>query len=625
MARAACQFPSVDEASQLLFRTLGKGMLFGRNDRAVVPPVPSPAEFTQDDPPVGAPAALLRANLGIGEYRTDFSIRLEDHMSGKSILRSAAALLFMLPALVLADKLTLNDGTVIDGTVIPQGERYWVKTADGQSRYVAKTDVKSLVKGSGAPTPSSGSGLPTGPAKQSVGDLATTQRRANSVDMPLAAVTIWQEFIDSKPSPDDLKVANEEMDKWKKLAEGNAEKINGKWVSGEEHEALMNKVRSLTSEAMKDLVDKNALEGEKKLQEARKLYPNSYHVDFLLGYLELLRDNPDKARPYFENVLRLKPKLPEATANLAMIAMRKGQWAGAIKEMDDAAKAGDNKEITYDFVWLISNAPEAVRRSAAVKTAMEDARLLASKYGVSEMETRGKSYYLIPLYEDSAAKHNKGGGFVTGTGFILAADGLILTNKHVAKDAKKYMVLIDEGSGKTMQKSAELVVLDDEQDLALLRIKNPGKSLPIVKLAGTDKPNDGADCTVIGYPLVDRLGGSPKITRGIVSSSGTGSKVLGLSGMTKEIDVYIDAKVNPGNSGGPIIDRFGNVMAIVCMKSLASETEDSYGMGISAGRIRKFLAKNKIDISSGEKAFALSSEEIAAKVEPSTVLIMAQH
>jgi S1-C subfamily serine protease len=547
-------------------------------------------------------------------------------MSGKSILRVVAAVLFLLPALVLADKLTLNDGTVIDGTVIPQGERYWVKTADGQSRYIPKTDVKSLVKGSGGSTPSIGSnGLPTGPAKAGTGDLATTRRRADSVETPLAAVTIWQEFIDSKPSAEDLKTANEEMDKWKKLAEGNAEKINGKWVSGPEHDALIAKVRELTADAMKDLVKNNALQGEKKLEDARKLYPNSYEVNFVLGYLEMVKDSPDKARVYFENVLKIKPKLPEAMANLAVISARKNRWPEAIKQMDDAAKSGDNEEIAYNFVWVINNAPEPVRRSAATKAAMEDARLLASKYAINEGQTRQTGPYIVRLHFGSAESHSKGGGFVTGTGFILVADGLILTNKHVVKDAKNYMVLIDQGPGKQLQKSAELVVMDDEQDLALLKLKEPGKTLPIVKLAATDKPNDGADCTVIGYPLVDRLGGSPKITRGIVSSSGSGNKVLGLSGMTKEIDVYVDAKVNPGNSGGPIIDRFGNVMAIVCMKSLASETEDSYGMGISAGRIRKFLTKNHITLANGEKAFPLSSEEIAAKVEPSTVLIMAQH
>ena len=90
--------------------------------------------------------------------------------------------------------------------------------------------------------------------------------------------------------------------------------------------------------------------------------------------------------------------------------------------------------------------------------------------------------------------------------------------------------------------------------------------------------------------------------------------------------MLIDAKVNPGNSGGPILDRHGNVMAIVSMKSLATATEESYGMGISAGRIRKFLEKNNVKVDAGKEARGgLSAEDIAAKVKPAAVCILATH
>ena len=81
---------------------------------------------------------------------------------------------------------------------------------------------------------------------------------------------------------------------------------------------------------------------------------------------------------------------------------------------------------------------------------------------------------------------------------------------------------------------------------------------------------DGADCVVMGYPMLDRLGADVKVTRGIVSSS---SSDEGFGA-----DILTDAKVNPGNSGGPILDKHGNVMAIVCMKSIATAMEDSYGI-----------------------------------------------
>ena len=70
----------------------------------------------------------------------------------------------------------------------------------------------------------------------------------------------------------------------------------------------------------------------------------------------------------------------------------------------------------------------------------------------------------------------------------------------------------------------------------------------------------------MGYPLLDRLGAAIKVTRGIVSSGAAGATRRSLVGP----DVIFDAKVNPGNSGGPILDRHGNVMAIVSMKTIAS-------------------------------------------------------
>src|SRR5690606_8683326 len=149
------------------------------------------------------------------------------------------------------------------------------------------------------------------------------------------------------------------------------------------------------------------------------------------------------------------------------------------------------------------------------------------------------------------------------------------------------------------------------------RIK-PRRNEKLAHLAfiATDKPSDGAEVTVMGYPLIDRLGRAVKITRGIVSSSSN----PGIA------DVLVDAKINPGNSGGPMMDRYGNVMAVVCMKSYASATEDSYGMGISAGTAVKFLARHGITPAPGSSdGDALTTEQIVARAKPATVCILTTH
>lgn len=546
-----------------------------------------------------------------------------------------------------ADRVTLNDGTVLDGTVIKQGDNYWVKTKDGQRKVVASVDVKTIQKGSGpavavnpgaAPVTAPAAARPTAPgtsvpvvkpkpagttdapgadAGNAPLDYTDTEHRANAVEAPLAAVTLWQAFIDSKPKDkQELASAKEELAKWKKLAESGAEKIKGKWVGGEERKQIIAKARALNKEGFDLLKGNQTVAAVKKYEEAAAVYPNSFEANFFLGYLQLLQRKEDAAQKYFDQCLRLRPNSAETHANIGLIHLSKKRLPQAVQSMGKAAELGDTKEIAQNLITAVSHLPPAQRRNEKLQPAIQAANLLAAKYSLSGdtglviVGLSGEGKNKPPAGDGQAA------GLSSGTGFVIAPDGLVLTNRHVVDGGKSFLVMMTDAT----QKSAEVVVIDDEQDLALVRVKlDEGKTLPTVALSPGDNPADGAECTVMGFPLIDRLGAAIKVTRGIVSSSTAGS--------TGAADVLIDAKVNPGNSGGPILDRHGNVMAIVSMKSLSTATEESYGMGISAGRIRKFLEKNNVKVGAGAAGAsgALTAEDIAAKVKPATVCIIATH
>jgi hypothetical protein len=327
--------------------------------------------------------------------------------------------------------------------------------------------------------------------------------------------------------------------------------------------------------------------------------------------MSFTQDDLDKAMPLFQRAQQLRPKSPEALANIGLIHFKKKSYEQGVMEVQQAAEIGDSPEIALNLNVLVHNAPEALKKSGKLKEAESAAKLLASKYGFPQEIWR---IGIRPVFlRQGGGEGEEGqpppGAKASGTGFVINSDGLILTNRHVAKGGKSYEVTLQGGT----KLVGEVVVIDDEQDLALIRVK-VDKPLPTVKFAEHDAPGDGADCTVIGFPLGDRYTSSPKVTHGIVTGHTN----------TEGADVIIDAKVNPGNSGGPILDKSGDVMAIVCMKSIATEMEDSYGLGISAGKIRKFLDKNKIKTSTApaKGGPALSAEEIAAKVEPMTVFIV---
>jgi serine protease Do len=217
----------------------------------------------------------------------------------------------------------------------------------------------------------------------------------------------------------------------------------------------------------------------------------------------------------------------------------------------------------------------------------------------------------------SGDKHDPGPGDLPagvigmGSGMIISADGLILTNRHVASAGDVLMVRLPDGT----RKPAERVVIDDEQDLALIRIK-PDKPLPFVTLAN-DAPGPGAECTALGFPMGDVFGITLQVSPGTVSS------VI----REKNADIVVNCKVNPGNSGGPLVDRFGNVAGVVTFKTKSDEMTDSYGLAIGAARVRTFVKKtfdkhNFTLAPAPADGTAMNTEGVYKKVSPAAVCII---
>ena len=134
-----------------------------------------------------------------------------------------------------------------------------------------------------------------------------------------------------------------------------------------------------------------------------------------------------------------------------------------------------------------------------------------------------------------------------GSGFIVSADGLILTNAHVVKDAKEVTVRLAD----RREYAAKVLGSDAATDIAVLRINAQG--LPTVRLGDPKGLQVGDPVLAIGAPY----GLEQTATAGIVSAKGRS-----LPGDTAVPFIQTDAAVNPGNSGGPLFDSAGNVVGI---------------------------------------------------------------
>lgn len=553
----------------------------------------------------------------------------------RTLLIRSCALALLLPAVLLAGKLTLKDGTVYEGTIKKLGSSYTVKLADGTMKLVSQSDVAgiddpALAGGTaGTPTPGGKPGPNAGGAASA--DFDRVARQAERVDTPLIAVTLWQKFVDTHPKDPDNANGRREIARWQAMAKDGAERIKGKWVTGDDLKKLHKQVDKLTEDAITMLRGDQSLKGIEKLKEILKIYPSSFPANFEMGYFSLVKITRvegsnkliDDSITSLETAVKLKPNSPEALSNLAIAYNWRKRYEDAVVTAYKAAQINDSKEIVQNLYNAIDNAPPGMRKNnPKVVAIMSDASVLFSRRGANG---NAQWTYVRPDYRRDKGGDDTGPGDLarrgivgSGTGFFISDDGYIMSNRHVAAGGDKLIIRMSDGT----QKMAEKVVIDDDQDIAILKIVNEPKTpLPFIRLAAYDSPNIGTDVTVMGFPLGAAMGMNVKITRGVVTAIEDGKQ---------ECDVIVDAQVNPGNSGGPMLDKHGNLLALVAMKTLSDEAVSSYGLGISTGRLRKFLELQKAKLTAvkmlaSEKtvpAAALSTEEIAQKFTKATVMIL---
>ncbi|MFZ0790258.1 MAG: trypsin-like peptidase domain-containing protein [Chromatiaceae bacterium] len=201
---------------------------------------------------------------------------------------------------------------------------------------------------------------------------------------------------------------------------------------------------------------------------------------------------------------------------------------------------------------------DAVGRSAPAVVSIFASRLVRGQ------ESKVSGLYLYP-YAPPRPSSRETRETALGSGVILSADGLILTNRHVVKDADSIRVLLADGR----RLEVAVLGLDSETDLAVLKARAAG--LPAAPIGDPKALRVGDLTLAIGNPF----GVGQTVTQGIVSA--TGRAELGITPI--ENFIQTDAAINPGNSGGALVNARGELVGI--NTAIYSESGAAGGIGFA--------------------------------------------
>lgn len=310
---------------------------------------------------------------------------------------------------------------------------------------------------------------------------------------------------------------------------------------------------------------------------------------------------------------------PGKTYRLQVSTQGRGRWNGEFLGFDKGGEKGfiipDLKE---QFLVDFAEAGGIVVRTGGQRVA--GLSLAGSRAALSAMLAcqRERSDRSIADAKAAAAAEQKGQPkerrtASSGTGFYVSTGGHILTNHHVVKDCQRLEVAVP---GQPAER-VKLVTSDQKNDLALLQ----GESKPTVLPAFRTRVRLGDGIAVYGFPLSGVLATGGNFTLGNVTA------LAGLGDDTSQFQ--ISAPVQPGNSGGPLLDKFGNVVGVIVAKlnvlGVARYTNDvaqNVNFAIKASTASAFLETAGLTAPNGELGKELDPADLADRAKEFTVKVM---
>jgi TPR repeat protein len=222
-----------------------------------------------------------------------------------------------------------------------------------------------------------------------------------------------------------------------------------------------------------------------------------------------------------------------------------------------AQGGGVTKDHVEAYKWCLLAAGQG---DANAKKNMDVLERRLTREGIAEGQKLARNFKPRKAPDAGAPVPGKEGAEeisrVTGTGFFITDGGFLITNKHVIEGSNQIRLATSAGLI-----VAKVVKVDAANDLALLKAEGKFSALPVTTSRAVKL---GASVATVGFPNIDMQGFAPKLAKG---------EIAGLSGAADDARYFqISVPLQPGNSGGALVDERGNVVGVVCAKLNAAAT-----------------------------------------------------
>ena len=518
--------------------------------------------------------------------------------------RSICILVFTLIASVyspalLAEKITLKDGTVYEGAVIKRGDIYWIKPPNEEAIEVPVADVAFV----GEPPTESIDG-PADEAPDEVRGIDLLRRQADAAPTALEAMMMWLRFSDEGASGVEQSTAVAEIDRWRDRADAGAIRINTKWIGGAELQQLQRRVELLCEEARELTQSNRAAEALTRLADADTLIPDDLQTLHTTVQIAIRGKRLDEAMKAADVAVKISPESAAVWSNHAVVRSLRKQHVGALESISRAIELSDELAVAHNFAYVLTQAPPILLKERKFLPLVEKLATLAETHALSAAV---KTYEILAAPAPPAAQNFHR----SGTGFFVTDTGIVLTDAAVIEGASEIVLVLDDGS----LHLAELMSSPADGEVAALQMRSE-MVVKAVRFAAAADLLPGATMTVMGAPLSPRFSGE-KIVTSVVEMLAPAPT----PGITKP--ATFRARIDRGLSGGPILDAQGLVIGMIHSPAQDVGAEPVDALPIAQSVLREAMEKQGLEPTAGKPSRqAPASDAVAGRVRPTLVRIV---